>query len=228
MHSLDEEEIEHWKSRVEAGNLYINRGITGAIVQRQPFGGWKRSSIGPGAKAGGPNYLNILRHLEDSEQAATTGEDQIAANYAEAWENHFSQNHDPSGLRCESNDFRYRPCHGVLLRLGGHDPEADQRAETRARIAAKITGAPLHISRASEESEAELAARLPQTSALIEFFRSTDGSVGNQLLAAAHALDLNWIDAPVVASGRIELTRWTREQSVTETRHRYGNILERR
>ena len=32
---------------------YVNRGITGAIVQRQPFGGWKNSVIGPGAKAGG-------------------------------------------------------------------------------------------------------------------------------------------------------------------------------
>ena len=44
-------------TRVEAGNLYINRGTTGAIVRRQPFGGWKRSSVGAGTKAGGPNYL---------------------------------------------------------------------------------------------------------------------------------------------------------------------------
>lgn len=38
-----------------AGNLYINRGITGAIVGRQPFGGFKLSGIG--SKAGGPDYL---------------------------------------------------------------------------------------------------------------------------------------------------------------------------
>ncbi len=43
LHSLDEGEIAAWRERVEAGNLYINRAITGAIVQRQPFGGWKRS-----------------------------------------------------------------------------------------------------------------------------------------------------------------------------------------
>ena len=53
------------------GNLYINRGITGAVVERQPFGGLKLSGIG--SKAGGPDYLlqfleprtiseNILRH----------------------------------------------------------------------------------------------------------------------------------------------------------------------
>ena len=40
--SLDEKECEAWINRVEAGNLYVNRGITGAIVNRQPFGGWNR------------------------------------------------------------------------------------------------------------------------------------------------------------------------------------------
>ena len=60
LHSLDPNEINLWISKVQAGNLYVNRTITGAIVQRQPFGGWKRSSIGPTAKAGGPNYLATL------------------------------------------------------------------------------------------------------------------------------------------------------------------------
>jgi RHH-type transcriptional regulator, proline utilization regulon repressor / proline dehydrogenase / delta 1-pyrroline-5-carboxylate dehydrogenase len=57
LHSLDPQELETWMETVQAGNLYINRGITGAIVQRQPFGGWKKSAVGPGTKAGGPNYL---------------------------------------------------------------------------------------------------------------------------------------------------------------------------
>jgi RHH-type proline utilization regulon transcriptional repressor/proline dehydrogenase/delta 1-pyrroline-5-carboxylate dehydrogenase len=57
IHSLDAAEVARWIDRVEAGNLYVNRGTTGAIVQRQPFGGWKRSVVGAGAKAGGPNYL---------------------------------------------------------------------------------------------------------------------------------------------------------------------------
>ena len=42
------------------GNLYINRGITGALVERQPFGGFKMSGVG--SKAGGPDYL--LQFLE--------------------------------------------------------------------------------------------------------------------------------------------------------------------
>lgn len=57
LHSLDPDEISTWLDGIEAGNVYVNRGITGAIVRRQPFGGWKRSSVGATAKAGGPNHL---------------------------------------------------------------------------------------------------------------------------------------------------------------------------
>jgi RHH-type transcriptional regulator, proline utilization regulon repressor / proline dehydrogenase / delta 1-pyrroline-5-carboxylate dehydrogenase len=47
--------IERVKGEMVCGNLYINRGITGAIVERQPFGGFRMS--GGGTKAGGPEYL---------------------------------------------------------------------------------------------------------------------------------------------------------------------------
>jgi RHH-type proline utilization regulon transcriptional repressor/proline dehydrogenase/delta 1-pyrroline-5-carboxylate dehydrogenase len=47
--------IDRFRRRVLAGNVYINRTITGAIVNRQPFGGFKLSGIG--TKAGGPDYL---------------------------------------------------------------------------------------------------------------------------------------------------------------------------
>lgn len=43
------------RTRFRVGNLYINRPNTGAIVERQPFGGFKMSGIG--SKAGGPDYL---------------------------------------------------------------------------------------------------------------------------------------------------------------------------
>ncbi len=61
LQSLDEAECELWMDRIQAGNLYVNRGTTGAIVNRQPFGGWRRSSVGPTAKAGGHHYVNSLR-----------------------------------------------------------------------------------------------------------------------------------------------------------------------
>jgi len=63
--------IERVKAQLEAGNVYINRSCTGAIVGRHPFGGFKMS--GGGTKAGGEDYLlhfllprvvteNITRH----------------------------------------------------------------------------------------------------------------------------------------------------------------------
>ncbi|MFM7364673.1 MAG: aldehyde dehydrogenase family protein, partial [Cuspidothrix sp.] len=52
--------IEQAQAEFEVGNLYINRNITGAIVARQPFGGFKLSGVG--SKAGGPDYL--LQFLE--------------------------------------------------------------------------------------------------------------------------------------------------------------------
>ena len=46
LHSLDQREITLWRDRIQAGNLYINRGTTGAIVQRQPFGRWEERRVG--------------------------------------------------------------------------------------------------------------------------------------------------------------------------------------
>src|SRR5690606_8991946 len=47
--------IRYVREHFRVGNLYINRGITGALVGRQPFGGGAMS--GTGTKAGGPDYL---------------------------------------------------------------------------------------------------------------------------------------------------------------------------
>lgn len=55
--SLDEREVAYWKENLKAGNLYINRGTTGAIVLRQPFGGMGKSAIGAGRKVGIFNYI---------------------------------------------------------------------------------------------------------------------------------------------------------------------------
>ncbi len=54
IHSLDSQEVAQWCAGVEVGNAYVNRVTTGAIVRRQPFGGWKRSVVGSSAKTGGP------------------------------------------------------------------------------------------------------------------------------------------------------------------------------
>ncbi len=48
-------DIARARREFRVGNLYINRGCTGAIVERHPFGGFKMSGVG--SKAGGPDYL---------------------------------------------------------------------------------------------------------------------------------------------------------------------------
>jgi len=67
--SLDDREVSLWRESVHAGNLYINRVTTGAVVYRQPFGGMGKSAFGPGIKAGGPSYVAQLCDWSD------TGED---------------------------------------------------------------------------------------------------------------------------------------------------------
>jgi RHH-type proline utilization regulon transcriptional repressor/proline dehydrogenase/delta 1-pyrroline-5-carboxylate dehydrogenase len=78
LESLDDREQRLWTKRMQAGNLYINRPTTGAIVLRQPFGGMGKSAFGPGIKAGGPNYVVPLMHfskLTDSYAATADARD---------------------------------------------------------------------------------------------------------------------------------------------------------
>ena len=53
--SRSPENIRKARESFRTGNLYINRGCTGAVVGRHPFGGFKMSGLG--SKAGGPDYL---------------------------------------------------------------------------------------------------------------------------------------------------------------------------
>jgi len=70
LESLDDREIDLWQRTIHAGNLYVNRSTTGAIVLRQPFGGVGLSAYGPGVKAGGPHYVTALCHLSDVRPAS--------------------------------------------------------------------------------------------------------------------------------------------------------------
>ncbi len=133
LQSLDEREKKIWMEKIEAGNCYINRGTTGAIVRRQPFGGTKASSFGNGAKAGGPNYVMQFAHprevaLPQEKQPVSDDVNKLTAilqkyplsteelgiwyastaNYA-YWAKHFAEDHDPSQIIGQDNLLRYRP-----------------------------------------------------------------------------------------------------------------------
>jgi RHH-type proline utilization regulon transcriptional repressor/proline dehydrogenase/delta 1-pyrroline-5-carboxylate dehydrogenase len=78
LESLDDREQSFWREHIEAGNLYINRPTTGAVVLRQPFGGFGKSSVGPGIKVGSPNYVTQFMDFEDRDEAGERPAETVA------------------------------------------------------------------------------------------------------------------------------------------------------
>ena len=173
LHSLDPKEIQLWRDKVEVGNAYINRTTTGAIVQRQPFGGWKNSVTGPGSKAGGPNYVASLCDWTQTGLPETDGRipstvsgfvDALgrllqsesdkqhfrvaAESYSHWWNSYFSKEHDPSQLHGETNHFRYRPREWHLIRINatGEVEGATVLALAKIGVACRLLGVKLKVS----------------------------------------------------------------------------------
>lgn len=189
IHSLDPDEVSYWLEHVHAGNLYVNRGITGAIVRRQSFGGWKKSSVGPTAKAGGPNYLFGLGSLtstpinpaaffsgveiapEFREVLDTAGEllsppEHESLTYAlrsdqDAHLHHFGASVDVSQVGVERNVFRYRPYEAVV-RASSMTPLVDV---VRVVLAGLRAGARVHLSSSD-----------PLPDALLQVLRTSSGA----------------------------------------------------
>jgi RHH-type transcriptional regulator, proline utilization regulon repressor / proline dehydrogenase / delta 1-pyrroline-5-carboxylate dehydrogenase len=213
LHALDPAEIERWRPAVRAGNLYVNRVTTGAIVRRQPFGGWKRSVVGPGAKVGGPNYVASLGQWPGLPES-TTGEDYLPA-CRRSWAT-LQVAVDPTALAAEANAFRYLPLGRVLVCRGTDVKDAEIAA---ARAAAGAVGASVEVvDQVAIENVDVLAFDK------VRFL----GEVADATRLAV--LDTGvWVDdIPVAADPAREVLRWAHEQSVTETLHRHGNITGRR
>jgi RHH-type proline utilization regulon transcriptional repressor/proline dehydrogenase/delta 1-pyrroline-5-carboxylate dehydrogenase len=147
--SLDDREKKEWMDNIIAGNLYINRTTTGAVVRRQPFGGTKLSSFGNGSKAGGPNYLREFMHISQKglpkeKRAVNASVNNLTplldtldlspeklgfwiasiSNYAYAWKQ-FQGDSDPSQIVGQDNFFYYVPRNNMVLRLGAHSDPFD-------------------------------------------------------------------------------------------------------
>lgn len=148
LQSLDTREKAIWEDKIIAGNLYVNRSITGAVVLRQPFGGTKDSCFGPGYKAGGPNYLfglqtalqrklpSEMELIEGSvaelerrlkKELLTEEENTLLrtsfGHYAFYQKHYFNLGHDPVKLRGQDNRLRYLPRKDLLVRFtSGDDP----------------------------------------------------------------------------------------------------------
>ena len=85
--SLDSREQELWKKRIRAGNLYVNRGTTGAVTLRQAFGGVGKSALGPAIKAGGPNYVAQFMDYQETgfPQIGAIQKDRALLRLAQQW-----------------------------------------------------------------------------------------------------------------------------------------------
>jgi RHH-type transcriptional regulator, proline utilization regulon repressor / proline dehydrogenase / delta 1-pyrroline-5-carboxylate dehydrogenase len=223
LHSLDDAEITRWLERVEVGNAYVNRGITGAIVRRQPFGGWKQSSVGGGCKAGGPGYVQQFASITDRRSDDADHDDpaaRAAASYRRAWAEVFSVGHDPSGLRCESNILRYRPLQTVLLRYDGAVTAAADVALIRA--AATVAGVSLIESEIGAESEEALIARLDGAEG-VDRVRLL-APMGEAVRRSCHEANIAIDESTPVSDGFVEMYRWVREQSLSRSTHRHGRL----
>ncbi len=206
LHSLDPDEIDHWTEHVEVGNAYVNRHTTGAIVQRQPFGGWKHSSVGPGAKTGGPNdILRFVRFMPTDAARASVFDTSIL------------QPRDLAGLRAEQNTHRYRPVSKLVVRAVATTTAGELDVVSQA---ARLTGVSVDIAPSSEPDDA-LAQRLASTGA--ERLR-TLGPISDTLASAAHRAGITVDDTAVTGMARVELPRWAREQSISRTMHRHGRM----
>ncbi|WP_083966878.1 proline dehydrogenase family protein [Demequina globuliformis] len=249
LHSLDEGEIRTWLGRVEAGNAYVNRTTTGAIVQRQPFGGWKRSVVGPTVKAGGPHYVASLMGWENSPPAEVSAgggastalaplvQEVVDASHHEwvraaahrdqgAWESTFGAGSDPTGLSAEYNVARYVPVR-TPIRWDGDSPDALLRvvaASIRASGAATVS-VPRGL---GEPARALVGSHSDVIEEDIQHVATRAGAVGRVRVVGEEgphlrgAADLAVWDRPVTGASSLELLAFLKEQSVSMCAHRYG------
>lgn len=231
LQSLDEREQKLWKNSIEAGNLYINRGITGAIVNRQPFGGMKFSAFGGGVKAGGPNYCTCFVKITDKLDSKTD----YAKSYATAYEKEFAHARDVNNLYGEQNAFRYLPVENMVLRLFPGDTNEQARM---IALAAKICHTPLDLSFSPDDDRTEALAstgcvlKKETLSAFCDSLvnysrvRTCSPDIPMQLYEKSATINQYIATAPPVKDGRVELIHYIQEQCISFEYHRYGSIAE--
>ncbi len=219
VHSLDPDELETWIEGAEVGNAYVNRGVTGAIVGRQPFGGWRRSSVGPTAKAGGPHYVDALR-----DWPAVTDAPTALAQARTWWAAVGSRALDPTGLAGERNVRRYRRAsRPIAVRV---DDTLDGAAVAMLTGLVDLLGVTVEVSAAREvaglvtrvESIDDLVARAGRLTRVR--WLSAEEVPAQRLLDAGASVDRR----PLAQSGAVEAPRWLLEQSVAITVTRYGAL----
>ncbi len=268
--SLDEREVNYWRENLKAGNLYINRGTTGAIVLRQPFGGMGKSAVGAGRKVGIFNYItqfvdfkektnpeikrayqtDLTNFITACKDKYTQQRDEFEKldialqSYYHSHKTEFSQEKDYCNIRGEDNLFRYLPLDNVLIRVS----KDDSIFEALSRIlAARVSN--VHFKVSVDENNKTVCELLQNASTL---FTNRDSFVvqsEEEMLRNVSKYDrVIFSDISKVSSdvfnealktltfvvrqkpmmeGRLELLNYFKEQSISHSYHRYGNIAAR-
>ena len=210
LESLDDREQAAWSEATRAGNLYLNRGTTGAVVLRQPFGGMGRSAIGPGLKAGGPHYVvplmrlrelgpppgplavddplvaDLLAALDGRADVAPSDRDRLraaAASYGRSMRDEFRVAHDSFRLLGQDNLRRYRPFAEVRVRVSASDSWLDVFARV---CAARLAGSRVVVSSTPAAADPRVALLHDLTerwAGAIELLEETDAELAEALRA---------------------------------------------
>lgn len=175
--SLDEREWEYFHTHIEAGNIYINKPTTGAIVLRQPFGGIKKSAIGLGRKVGIYNYITQFLDISQQENDENLLDNELSIalqkstllsqeqkqslvsmlkSYIYHYENEFKLSKDYVNIRGEDNLFSYTPIKNLGYRICKEDSLQDLLSPI---FIAHLLGFEILLSY-EEHSEIELVSKL--------------------------------------------------------------------
>ncbi|MDO3693579.1 bifunctional proline dehydrogenase/L-glutamate gamma-semialdehyde dehydrogenase [Wenyingzhuangia sp. chi5] len=206
LESLDDNEINYWNEHIEAGNKYVNRSTTGAIVQRQPFGGIKASCFGFGMKAGGINY--VLQFTNIKSKTTDWKED-----YQKWYDELFSKKIDYVNLRGQYNICSYNTYKEILLLYDVHTP---QKHIDKVEYIAKFLNIPL-----IKDTCGNALKHHPKDFTCVRAL----GVLSDHFLIRCHQNAINVYRDEPRNSGRIELLNYLIEQSYSHNYHRYGNLM---
>ena len=205
LESLDDREHQMWQEGIRAGNLYVNRPTTGAIVLRQPFGGMGKSAVGPGVKAGGPNYTATLMDFPPSadahageqtshprwpafERFCAVAENpeltRAVASYERWAEEEFVSTHDHFRLIGEDNIRRYLPVRALRIRVHDDDTPFEifaRAAAARAAGCRTTISAPHALSQPTSDAVSQLDDWTDDWAAAIEFLEETDDELAEAI-----------------------------------------------
>lgn len=262
LESLDDDEIAYFKQKMNAGNLYINKPTTGAVVLRQPFGGFKKSAVGKGLKAGGLNYVSAFIDVAPSvyedidwtfrwqekwleiihnENLNLENFKKFAKSIDYWYHNLFKVKTDYFKLKGEDNFTLYKKYKRLILRLTGNENWEDIfkiilihqickinlivsispniSSDWRKKLEFYVKLFALELREENAENVLEYVSYKHRLRYLAPNF--TETLVKNY----AHENGFYVADDVVLNIGRLELLNYFKEQAISYSYHRYGNLM---